>query len=330
MVGDRQMTKASETAHRASKGVLSERMNRRGSPIAARGGLSGLLLRLTGALAFGAGVIAPTAGALAQGYTPDGVPDYPYTGEARARSEATGNGYGRDLDGDGNPATDAIGYYRITPIGEAELDPPFRLLTFEPPRTAHNRPVTTQYKKPYGVSFSPGLFAQLCDGQRYFQYDTSCTYLAPPSGKYAAVYHDDRRRPLQITFDRPICAASLGVIPTGGREGEVFVIALDFYKEGPGGYERIARSRIDVTWTENTFRWRNMIDAFFVDRAADRIDVTIRSRSRLSENFDFLIDDLAFIVDDGLNTGDACRATLGEVAVASGDVTPLLPGSFRP
>lgn len=257
-----------------------------------------------------------------------GAPAYTVGSRQRPNPNATENGYGRDLDGDGNPATDAIGYYRLAPIGEAELDPPFKLLTFEPPRTQHNKPVTDQYRKPYGVHFSPGLFAQLCDGQRYFQYDTSCTYLAPPSGKYAAVYHDDRRRPLQVHFDRPICAASIGVIPTGGREGEKFVVALDFYKtHDDGGETRIGRTRVDMTWTENTFRWRNMIEAFFIDRAADRIDITIRSRSRLDQNFDFLIDDLAFIFDenDDGSKGDACRATLGEVALATDSVIPLLP-----
>lgn len=235
------------------------------------------------------------------------------------------NGYGPDPDKDGNPATDARGFYRLVPVGEAELDPPFRLVTFEPPPGQHGATVRGQYEEGYGVTFSKGLTLQACEGQRYFRYDTKCTYLAPPSGKFAAVYHDDFRRPLRIRFERPVCAASMAISPTGGREGERFVVALDFYKKEGDLEKRIANTRVDFTWSQNMFKWRNMVEALMIDKAADRIDVTIRSRSRRSENFDFLIDDLAFIEDIGSVPGSACQARLNEIRLAADDVQAFAP-----
>lgn len=275
-------------------------------------------------------------------------------------AQAQENGYGRDLDGDGNPATDALGFYRLFPIGEAELDPPFQLITFEPPLGRHNQPISGIKKEGFGqISFSDGLVVQVCEGQRYFQYDTKCTYLAPPSGKYAAVYHDDYRRALQIDFDRPVCAASLAVMPTGGHEGENFSIFLDFYKNKAIAYQRtkkdasgnvvmqdgkavtetievieakrVDRKRADFSWTNNTFRWRTGAAGFLEGSAnADRIDVTVRSRSRPNRNVDFLIDDLAFIPDEGFTPGAACAAELAKIREQIGIAAPLEEGLSQP
>ncbi len=189
------------------------------------------------------------------------------------------NGVGADPDGDGNPATDVFGFYREAADTSDQFDRPFKVVTFDPPPGRHNDVLTAQYADGPGVRFSEGLKLQICEGQRYMQYDSRCTYEAPASGKYAAVYTAAPRRPLRISFDKPVCAASLAMYPIGGTEGERFRVNMtllrDTGEESPPA--KVGSTTVDFTWTRNTFRWRNKVMAFLENASADHIELEMRS-----------------------------------------------------
>ncbi|MCA8887472.1 MAG: hypothetical protein KDA46_01495 [Parvularculaceae bacterium] len=217
------------------------------------------------------------------------------------------NGVGADPDRDGNPATNTRAMARIGDPADEKLDAPFRVITFEPPPGKHGDKISNAYAKEFGVTFSDRLTRQICEGQRYFQYDSLCTYLAPPSGAYAAVYRDDWKRPLSINFATPVCAASLAVYPTGGKEGEKFKITLQPWN----GDTKLSPARINLTWTKDTFRWRSMVGAFFNGVGATRVDVMVEGSSGKTDFVQFLVDDVAF-VESG------CEELLGEIENAAG------------
>jgi hypothetical protein len=220
-----------------------------------------------------------------------------------APSFAQQNGSGPDPDGDTNPATNTRAMARIGDPADAALDPPFRTITFETTRNANGEKISNQYAKDYGVAFGAGLRRQVCEGQRYFQYDTLCTYLAPPSGNFAALYRDDWKRPLRVTFDKPVCAAALAVYPTGGREGEKFQVTLQPWKDDK---TKLTPATITLSWTQDTFRWRTMVGAFFLNAPAARVDVSVVSLDHKSDIVQFLVDDVSF-VESG------CDALLAEI-----------------
>lgn len=201
------------------------------------------------------------------------------------------NGVGPDLDGDGNPATDAFAFLHIGNPKLAAKDPVYTVITFEPPPGGNGQAIQTVYESKYGVTFSPGLAQQICRGQRYIQYDSTCTYIAPPSGDYAAVYRNDFDRPLKISFVKPICAAAVAIYPTGGEEGEVFEAAIQGY-DANGGALGKETSRFE--WTANAFRWRVMDAIRFPDANAARLEISVDSISRPGRNVRFLIDDFAY------------------------------------
>ena len=220
-----------------------------------------------------------------------------------APAAAQGNGYGPDPDGDGNPATNTRLFVRIGDAAEASLDPPWRVITFEN-RGGNAEAIRMDYRSDYGVTFSKGLKRQVCDGPRYFRYDSQCTYLRAPSGRMAALYRDDYNRPLRIRFDDPVCAAALAVYPTGGEEGEEFRITLRPYDANG---KRMHRVRHYFTWTNDTFRWRLMAITRFLDKKAARVDVEVESMWDEGKIVRFLIDDVAFIEDD-------CSRILDDIA----------------
>lgn len=224
-----------------------------------------------------------------------------------AFSQRNENGYGPDPDGDTNPATMTQAIAKIG-ASDVKLDPRFTVITFEPPPGAHNKPIRNQYAEQFGVSFSKGLKWQVCDDQRYFRYDSLCTYIRPPSGIFAAYYRDDLKTPLEVKFEKPVCAAALSVYPTGGKEGEKFKVTLAAKKAdgSPAG-----SANVTFAWTQNTFRWRVMAGGFFLNAPALAIDVTVASADKPSEVIHFVMDDLAFI-----ETG--CAETLEAIKDASG------------
>lgn len=202
------------------------------------------------------------------------------------------NGSGADPDGDSNPAVNTRLIARIGDAAEAALDPPFRVITFETPPGRHGDQIRQQYAKEFGVTFGGGLRRQICDGPRYFRYDSECTYLRAPSGQFAALHKDEWGRPLRIDFVQPVCAAALALYPTGGAEGETYRVTLRPYAEDGSALERV---QFHFDWTQDTFRWRLMTGAFFLDRKAARVEVDIQSRDDRKKPVRFLVDDVAFI-----------------------------------
>lgn len=220
------------------------------------------------------------------------------------------NGIGPDPDRDTNPATRT---FALASIGaeDARLDPRFSVISFEPPPGRHAEKIGAQYAERFGVSFSKGLKRQICEeGQRYFRYDTLCSYIAPPSGAYAAHYRTDRRDPLEVSFKTPVCAAALSIYPIGGREGERFEATLTPY----AGDRKLKPAKVRFAWTQDTFRWRTMVGGFFLDQPADRVEIMIRSRDPVAKNADivqFLIDDFGTIEKD-------CEKALEDIRKATG------------
>jgi hypothetical protein len=207
---------------------------------------------------------------------------------------AAPNGIGPDPDGDSNPAVNTHLFARIGDAAEAALDPPFQIVTFEAARKKHGEKISMESIGARKVKFSKGLNRQICKGQLYFRYDTKCTYMAAPSGEMAALYNDEWGRPLRMRFDQPVCAAALAAYPTGGEEGEKYKITLQPY----AGEKKLTAASHQFQWTKDTFRWRLMAGAFFLNERATRVDVNIESLSNPSKVVRFLIDDVAFIEED--------------------------------
>ena len=229
-----------------------------------------------------------------------------FSGLALAQSHE--NGVGPDPDGDTNPATLTRAVANIGAT-DVKLDPRFTIMTFEPPPGAHNRVIRNDYAKRFGVKFSKGLQWQICDDQRYFQYDSLCTYIRPPSGSYAAYYRDDLERPLTVTFnDGAVCGLVMSVYPPGGKEGEEFKVTLAAKKEdgSPAG-----KATVKFAWTQDTFRWRVMAGGFFLKAPAASVDVTVARVKDKGRVIQFLIDDLAYVKDD-------CESVLEEIRDVAG------------
>ena len=226
---------------------------------------------------------------------------------APAFAQSHENGYGPDPDGDTNPATRtrAIANLGATDIN---LDPRFTVMTFEPPPGAHNSSIRNQYADKYGVGFSKGLKWQICDDQRYYQYDSLCTYIRPPSGSFAAYYRDDWKRPLTVTFKKPVCAVMASVYATGGKEGEKFKVTMNAKKANgdPAGV-----ATVTFAWTQDTFRWRVMAGGFFLKDDAASVDFTVARTENAGDVLQFLIDDLAYV-----ETG--CDAVLEDIKKVAG------------
>ena len=220
------------------------------------------------------------------------------------------NGIGPDPDRDTNPATRT---FALASIGaeDARLDARFSVISFEPPPGRHAEKIGNQYAGRFGVSFGKGLKRQICEeGQRYFRYDTLCSYIAPPSGAYAAHYRTDRRDPLEVSFKTPVCAAALSIYPIGGREGERFEVTLTPY----AGDRKLRPAKTRFSWTQNTFRWRTVVGGIFLDGSADRVEIMIHSRDPVARNADivqFLIDDFGIIEKD-------CEKALEDIRKATG------------
>ncbi len=217
------------------------------------------------------------------------------------------NGYGPDPDGDTNPATRTRAIANIGAT-DVRLDPRFTTITFEPPPGAHGRDIRAQYAPTNGVSFSEGLEWQICDGQRYYRYDSLCTYIRPPSGSFAAYYRDDWKRPLEVAFKAPVCAVMLSVYPTGGKEDEKFKVTLKAKKaDGASAGE----ANVTFAWTQDTFRWRVMAGGFFLKDPAASVEVMVNRVENNGDIVQFLIDDLAYV-----ETG--CEAVLKDIKDVAG------------
>ncbi|MEE2693088.1 MAG: hypothetical protein VX640_16285 [Pseudomonadota bacterium] len=243
-----------------------------------------------------------------------------YAGPAAAQYETDSgerhrNGVGPDPDGDTNPATNTRAMARIGDAAEAALDPPYQVITFETPPGKHGDKIGLQYAKDFGVTFGKGLSRQVCEGQRYFRYDSDCTYRRAPSGRYAALYQDEWRRPLEINFANPVCAAALAIYPTGGKEGEQYRVRIQPYTADG---RKLARATVRFSWTQDTFRWRLMAGAFMLGERASRIEVNVDSIDDKKKNVRFLIDDVAFIES-------GCEETLTEIADAAASAQPPRP-----
>lgn len=221
------------------------------------------------------------------------------------------NGIGPDPDNDTNPAT-VTGAISI--VGDAALaadDPPYAVVTFEPPPGGHGDVIREAYKDDPGVSFGPGVTRQICKGQDFFKFDSKCTYAAAPSGKYAAVYYSYLNEPLAIYFERPVCVVTMAIYPTGGKEGEPFEFTIEGWTATG---EKLPNAVAEFEWTKNTVRWRHMAGAYFLDEPATKIAISMKSKdARESKKIlRYLIDDLAFVETD-------CEAALAEIAGAAGD-----------
>lgn len=226
-----------------------------------------------------------------------------------ALAQSNENGYGPDPDGDTNPATRTRAVANVGAT-DVNLNPRFTIMNFEPPPGVHGGKIRDQYASKNGVAFGKGLKWQICDDQRYFQYDSLCTYIRPPSGLYAAYYRDDRKSPLKISFNKPVCAVMMSIYPPGGREGEKFTATL---KAKNSKDEDAGTATITFAWTLDTFRWRVMAGGFFLKEPASSLDVTIARAENPGEVIQFLIDDLAYI-----ETG--CDAALEEIKTVAGFV----------
>lgn len=247
------------------------------------------------------------------------------------------NGIGADPDNDSNPATDTSVIPFLFDAVDAAYDPPYAVITFEPPPGRHGEAIIHDYEKDFGVTFGRGLTWQVCEGQRHFEYDTMCTYDAAPSGKYAAGYVNYLNAPLVIEFSRPVCVVTMAIYPTGGKEEERFKFKIEAWNETG---EKLPDAKTDFRWTNGTVRWRNMAGAYYLDQPATKIAVSMKSTRRIKikdaedyiedelpeeERYDeegkkkktkervvrYLIDDLAFV-----ETG--CEAAIQDIADRAG------------
>ena len=218
------------------------------------------------------------------------------------------NGIGPDPDNDTNPATNTGAISVVGDAAEAADDPPYAVITFEPPPGEHGDDISDVYKEDFGVSFGDGLSRQICEGQR--RYDSMCTYIAAPSGKFSAGYLHYLNEPLVIEFERPVCVVTMAIYPTGGKEGEPF----EFTIKGWGADDAsLPTVQAEFEWTKDTVRWRHMAGAYYLAKPATKISISMKSKDarEAKKTLRYLIDDLAFV-----ETG--CEAVLDEIAGKEG------------
>lgn len=218
------------------------------------------------------------------------------------------NGIGPDPDNDTNPATDTGAISVVGDAAEAANDPPYAVITFEPPPGDHGDALTDLYQEEFGVSFGDGLSRQICDGRR--RYDSMCSYFAAPSGKFSAGYLNYLNSPLVIEFERPVCVITMAIYPTGGKEGEPFEFTI---KGWTANDESLPTVQAEFEWTKDTVRWRHMAGAYYLAKPATKIAISMKSKdaSQAKHTLRYLIDDLAFV-----ETG--CEAVLDEIAGKDG------------
>lgn len=201
------------------------------------------------------------------------------------------NGVGPDPDNDSNPATDTSVVPFVFDAVEAAYDPPYAVITFEPPPGRHGEAILRDYEEKFGVTFGRGLSWQICEGQRHFEYDTMCTYDAAPSGRFAAGYVSHVNAPLLIKFSRPVCVVTMAIYPTGGRESERFKFRIEAWNDAG---EKLPDARAEFRWTNDTVRWRNMAGAYYLDQPAKTIAVSMKStrRIRIEDATDYVEEEL--------------------------------------
>jgi hypothetical protein len=259
-----------------------------------------------GSVVWGACASFFAVGALAHPY--EGIPSDEHHHDSEWVHE---NGIGPDPDHDSNPATITGAISIVGDAAKAADDPPYAVITFEPPPGGQGDKIADIYQKDFGVKFGPGLTRQICEGQRRFQYDTMCTYAAAPSGKFSAGYLNYLNSPLVIEFERPVCVVTMAIYPTGGKEGEPFEFTIEGWTAAD---EKLPSASAEFEWTNNTVRWRNMAGAYFLDEPAAKIAVSMKSKdaSQAKKVLRYLIDDFAFVET-------ACDAALGDIAEQAGD-----------
>lgn len=221
------------------------------------------------------------------------------------------NGIGPDADNDSNPATITGAISIVGDAALAENDPPYAVITFEPPPGGHGDVINNDFAESLGVTFGDGLSRQICDGQDYFQYNTMCTYAAAPSGKYAAGYFNYLNRPLEIEFERPVCVVTMAIYPTGGKEGEPFEFKIEGWTEEG---VKLADAKAEFEWTKNTVRWRHMAGAYFLDEPVTKIALSMKSKdaTQTKKILRYLVDDFAFVENN-------CDEALAQIAEQAGD-----------
>ncbi len=238
---------------------------------------------------------------------------HPHTGEP-GHDHTNGwvheNGVGPDPDGDTNPATDTSVVPFVGEILTGADGTAFPVVHFEPPPGTHGEPIIEDYSEDFGVKFGPGLSWQICEGQRHFQYNSMCTYEAPTSGAFAAGYRNLVNRPLVIEFKEPVCFVSMSIYPTGAKDDEPFLFAI----EGRDSADQlIDAASLEFKWNKDTVRFNNIAGAYFTERPAKKIAVSMRSLDPLEakDTLRYLIDDLAFL-------GGSCDAAVDEVETRTG------------
>ncbi|MEM8937661.1 MAG: hypothetical protein AAGC77_14785 [Pseudomonadota bacterium] len=216
------------------------------------------------------------------------------------------NGIGPDPDRDSNPATDSSAFSIVGDPAILKDDPPFEVITFEPPPGRNGDPIRTDYELDFGVTFGRGLSWQVCRGPIRSQIDSMCTYEAAPSGAYAAGYLDHLNLPLEITFDAPVCFVSMAIYPSGGEKNEPFELKIESWSEDGA---KMRAKTVDFVWTEQTVRWRHMAGAYFLETPAKKVAISMKTKkgALARDALRFLMDDLAF-----METG--CESALAEHA----------------
>jgi len=247
-------------------------------------------------------------GASAQAHPHDDDTDTEHTHDGDWVHE---NGIGPDPDNDSNPATITGAISIIGDAAEAADDPPYAVITFEPPPGEHGDVIKDIYKDEFGVEFGPGLTRQICEGQRRFLYNSMCTYAAAPSGKFSAGYLNHLNSPLEIKFERPVCVVTMAIYPTGGKEGEPFEFTIEGWTEAG---VKLPNAVAKFKWTHNTVRWRHMAGAYYLDEPAIKIAISMKSKDgkEAKKVLRYLIDDLAFVET-------ACEDALTAIADKVGD-----------
>lgn len=197
-----------------------------------------------------------------------------------ATAEPTRNGVGgphdgrsTDYDGDGNPSTNVHGFDQEL---DPAFDPPWLVLGFEK-KNGHGDAIKKATVNGHKLSFSDGLSRQICDGPRYFRYDSKCPYLKPPSGEFAAYYRNDLAKPLNVDFEKPVCAVSMAIYPSGGREGEEFEAIIEAYRDGELVTERRVAKAVDLTWSVDVIQPETSAGRFEEVGGFDRVAVRVRS-----------------------------------------------------
>lgn len=156
--------------------------------------------------------------------------------------------------------------------------------------------LTNQYESDFGVTFGAGASVQSCRRSEITvtaAFASLCPYPSAASGNRAAL-HEVRAggSAMVMNFSRPVDAVSMRINPTGGNNGETFIVQLNGF-DASG--QRVGAATIRFGWNDNAFTWPTNAALKTGNGGFARVTVEMRRVAQGNQAVRFLFDDLTLV-----------------------------------